>query len=115
MKLTWLGQAGFRIELGGVCIVVDPWASPHELRLAPPPPWAVVAEGIDWVLVTHEHLDHLDPPVLRLAVERSPTARVVIPGAIAPKRLGTTTWRRPAARSAVAPGATVFPAKPSQW
>ena len=84
MRLTWLGQAGFRIELDGICCVVDPWASPHELRLTPPPPWAVVAEGIDWVLVTHEHLDHLDPPVLRLALERSPTARLVLPGAIAP-------------------------------
>ena len=83
MRLTWLGQAGFRIEIDGVCCVVDPWASPHELRLTPPPPWAVVAEGIDWVLVTHEHLDHLDPPVLRLALERSPTARLVLPGAIA--------------------------------
>jgi L-ascorbate metabolism protein UlaG (beta-lactamase superfamily) len=83
MRLTWLGQAGFRIEIDGICCVVDPWASPHELRLATPPPWAAVAEGIDWVLVTHEHLDHLDPPVLRLALEHSPTARVVLPGSIA--------------------------------
>ena len=83
MRLTWLGQAGFRIEIDGVCCVVDPWASLHDLRLTPPPPLEVVAEGIDWVLVTHEHLDHLDPPVLRLALERSPTARLVLPGAIA--------------------------------
>ena len=84
MRLTWLGQAGFRIELDGVCCVVDPWASPHELRLAPPPPEALTAERVDWLLVTHEHLDHLDPLVLRAALERSPTARVVLPAAIGP-------------------------------
>jgi L-ascorbate metabolism protein UlaG (beta-lactamase superfamily) len=84
MRLTWLGQAGFRIEIDGVCCVIDPWASPHELRLAPPPPEALTAEGVDWLLVTHEHLDHLDPPVLRAALERSPTARVVLPASIVP-------------------------------
>src|SRR5687768_1882511 len=84
MRLTWLGQAGIRIEIDGACCVVDPWASPHELRPAPPPPWALVAEPVDWARVTHEHLDHLDPPVLCLALERSPTARLVLPAAIAP-------------------------------
>jgi L-ascorbate metabolism protein UlaG (beta-lactamase superfamily) len=82
-RITWLGQAGFRIELDGVCCVVDPWASPHEARLAPAPPEALTADGVDWLLVTHEHLDHLDLPVVRLALERSPTARVVVPAPVA--------------------------------
>ena len=59
-RLTWLGQAGFRLELEGVCVVVDPWTSPHELRAVPPPPLELAADGVDWLLVTHEHLDHLD-------------------------------------------------------
>jgi L-ascorbate 6-phosphate lactonase len=84
MKLTWLGQAGFRIELGGVCIVVDPWASEHELRRIPVPDRALVADGVDWLLVTHEHLDHLDPPVLQLALDRSPASRLVLPAPAAP-------------------------------
>ena len=83
MRATWLGQAGFRIEIDGACCVVDPWASPHELRLVPPPPETLTADGVDWVLVSHEHLDHLDPPVLRLAAERSPAARLVLPRSIA--------------------------------
>ena len=84
MKLTWQGQAGFRIELGGVCIVVDPWASEHELRRIPVPDRALVADGVDWLLVTHEHLDHLDPPVLQLALDRSPASRLVLPAPAAP-------------------------------
>ena len=81
--VTWLGQAGFRIDLDGVRCVVDPWASPHEARLVPPPPEELTADGIDWLLVTHEHLDHLDLPLVRLVLERSPATRVVLPAPVA--------------------------------
>jgi L-ascorbate metabolism protein UlaG (beta-lactamase superfamily) len=84
IRLTWLGQAGFRIDAGGTSFVVDPWATPHEHRLIPPPPLALAAEDIDCVLVTHEHFDHLDLPFLAVILERSPTAAVVIPEALAP-------------------------------
>jgi L-ascorbate metabolism protein UlaG (beta-lactamase superfamily) len=83
-RLTWLGQASFRIEAGGASFVVDPWVSPHEQRLAPSPAVDLAAEGIDWVLVTHEHLDHLDLPFLPDVLERSPAASVVLPAAIVP-------------------------------
>jgi L-ascorbate metabolism protein UlaG (beta-lactamase superfamily) len=82
-RLTWLGQAGFRLELEGVCIVVDPWTSPHELRIVPPPPLGLAAEGVDWLLVTHEHLDHLDVGLLPVVLRRSPAARVVVPAPVA--------------------------------
>ena len=83
-RLTWLGQAGFRIEIGSVSFVVDPWLSPHELRLASTPAVELAAEGIDWILITHEHLDHLDLPLLPEVLERSPAASVVLPAAIVP-------------------------------
>jgi L-ascorbate metabolism protein UlaG (beta-lactamase superfamily) len=83
-RLTWLGQAGFRIEAGGVSFVVDPWLSPHELRLASTPAFELAADGIDWVLITHEHLDHLDLPLLPELLERSPAASVVLPKSIVP-------------------------------
>jgi L-ascorbate metabolism protein UlaG (beta-lactamase superfamily) len=94
-RLTWLGQAGFRLGIDGIELVVDPWVSPHENRLVPPPPLALAAEGLDWVLVTHEHFDHLDLEFLPIVIERSPTARVVLPapllplvaGIVAPDRL----------------------------
>ena len=83
-RLVWLGQAGFRLEVGGVSVVVDPWLSPHELRLAPTPALELAADGLDWVLITHEHLDHLDLPLLPEVLERSPGASVVLPAPIVP-------------------------------
>lgn len=83
-RATWLGQAGFRLELDGIAVVVDPWASPHELRLVPPPPRALAAEDVDWLLVTHEHLDHLDLPFLPTLLERSPGVRIVLPAPLVP-------------------------------
>lgn len=79
---TWLGQAGFLLELGGRRILVDPWVSPFEGRLAPIPPLPLVAEAIDTILVTHEHLDHLDQAFLPVLVERCPHVRLVLPAAI---------------------------------
>ena len=83
-QLTWLGQAGFRIELGGSVAVVDPWLSAHEDRLIPSASLELAADGVDVLLVTHEHLDHLDLPFLPSFLERAPDAPVVIPAAIAP-------------------------------
>jgi L-ascorbate metabolism protein UlaG (beta-lactamase superfamily) len=82
-RLTWLGQAGFRIEIGDTVAVVDPWVSSHEDRLIPPAPLELAADGVHLLLVTHEHLDHLDLPFLPQFLERSPSARVVLPAAIA--------------------------------
>lgn len=90
---TWLGQAGFRIEIEGATVVVDPWGSPHELRLIPPPA-APAVEGIDWLLVTHEHLDHLDLPFLPSLIEGSPGARVLVPGPLAPMLEGVVPGDR---------------------
>ncbi len=82
--MTWLGQAGFRIELDGQRVVIDPWQSPHEGRLIPAAPLDLVADDVDWVLITHEHLDHLDLPFLPVVLDRSPGARVVVPEPLAP-------------------------------
>ena len=81
-RVTWLGQAGFRVLIDGTCVVIDPWVSPHEGRLIPPPPPALAADGVDWLLITHEHLDHLDLPFVGTVLERSPASRVVVPAPI---------------------------------
>jgi len=83
-SLTWLGQAGFRLEIDGASFLVDPWVSPHESRLIPSPPLALAGEGVDGVLITHEHLDHLDLPFLPLLLERSPHASLALPAPVVP-------------------------------
>jgi L-ascorbate 6-phosphate lactonase len=83
-RLTWLGQAGFRIELDDTVAVVDPWLSSHQDRLIPVAPLELAADGVDVLLVTHEHLDHLDLPFLPSFLERCPDASIVMPRATAP-------------------------------
>jgi L-ascorbate 6-phosphate lactonase len=77
--LTWLGQAGFLIETGGARLLVDPFFSEHEGRTFPPPPIDVFGARIGRVLVSHEHLDHLDPGSLRGVAVRSPEVAVIAP------------------------------------
>lgn len=88
VDVTWLGQAGFLLETQATRLLVDPWVSPHEHRLIEPPPLELVADGIDWVLVTHEHGDHLDLRFLGQVAERSPDARLVLPEPIAEQAEG---------------------------
>jgi L-ascorbate 6-phosphate lactonase len=77
--VTWLGQAGFRFEAAGRRILVDPFFSDHEDRTYPPLAVDEFGAGVDWLLVTHEHLDHLDPASLREVAARSERLRIVVP------------------------------------
>jgi L-ascorbate 6-phosphate lactonase len=85
VELTWLGQAGFLVEAEGVRILIDPFLSEYEARLYPPPPVEEVARDIDWLLVTHEHIDHLDADLLPILVRRCPSVRLVLPEPIVPQ------------------------------
>ncbi len=56
MKITWLGHSGFRIEIGGTTLLVDPWLTgnpmfPEERR-------GEAIDGAQFVLVSHGHGDH---------------------------------------------------------
>jgi L-ascorbate 6-phosphate lactonase len=82
--VTWLGQAGFRFDVGERRILVDPFFGEHEARLYPPPALDEHGTGVDWLLVTHEHLDHLDPYSLREVAARSETLTIVAPAPLEP-------------------------------
>ena len=70
MKVTWLTQAGLLFDTGSLKIMVDPYLSnsvgernPKKNRRIP------VDESIfdirpDVIIITHDHLDHLDPKTL---------------------------------------------------
>jgi len=66
MRLTKLVHACVRLEKDGAVLVIDPgiWAEPDAL------------DGAEAVLVTHEHVDHLDVDRLRAALTASPALNV---------------------------------------
>jgi L-ascorbate metabolism protein UlaG (beta-lactamase superfamily) len=77
-RLTWVGHATVLLELGGVRLLTDPLLRMRlgHLRRHGARPDPAVTEGIDAVLISHVHLDHLDVRSLR-SVARG--ARVVAP------------------------------------
>ncbi|MEM8592920.1 MAG: metal-dependent hydrolase [Pseudomonadota bacterium] len=55
MKLTWLGHAGWRLEIAGEVILIDPWVS-HPLMLEDRREEGTA--GATHILATHGHFDH---------------------------------------------------------
>ncbi|CAN5903220.1 MBL fold metallo-hydrolase [soil metagenome] len=77
--VTWLGHAGFLIQIGGKNILVDPnWALWHGpvKRVSHPSLTAKELPYIDLVLITHAHFDHLHLPSLRAIAAGQP---IVVP------------------------------------
>lgn len=84
---TWVGHATLLIQMDHVTFLTDPiWsntASP--LSFAGPPrfvPPGIALEDlppIDFVLISHNHYDHLDLETLEALAERNPEARFFVP------------------------------------
>lgn len=56
MKITWLGHSGFRLEIEGAVILIDPWLTGNPLF--PADRRAEAIGGATHVLLTHGHGDH---------------------------------------------------------
>ena len=93
--LSWFGQSTVALRFGGATALIDPFLSPHTERLVPPPFAAEEARGVDLLLITHDHLDHLDVSALPAIAAASPTAIVVVPEGIVERvtRLGVEPAR----------------------
>ncbi|TCK22574.1 MBL fold metallo-hydrolase [Pseudonocardia endophytica] len=106
LAATWLGHAGVLLEIDGRRVLVDPvWSKqvspvpfigPRRLHPAPGPLSALtaLAGGLDAVLISHDHYDHLDVrTVRRLAADTTATF-------VAPLGVGEhlRRWGVPAAR-----------------
>ncbi len=87
---SWLGHASMVCNLAGVTIAVDPVLSVRIgarlgkrtlglLRLQPAPATPECIRGVDLVLLTHAHFDHLDRPTLAAMSDRG-TSVIAPPG-----------------------------------
>ena len=56
MKITWLGHSGFRIEIAGAVLLVDPWLTGNPVF--PADRRAEALAGATHILLTHGHGDH---------------------------------------------------------
>ena len=56
MKIVWLGHSGFRIEVGGQILLVDPWLEGNPAFPAERRDYAI--SGATHILLTHGHGDH---------------------------------------------------------
>jgi L-ascorbate metabolism protein UlaG (beta-lactamase superfamily) len=57
MKIIWLGHSGFRIEIEGAVLLIDPWLTGNPMFPADRRTEAV--DGATHILLTHGHGDHI--------------------------------------------------------
>ncbi len=74
MRLTKFSHACIRAEGDGV-LVIDPGTFSERAAL----------DGVDAVLITHEHADHLDVDALTEALATRPAVRIFTPAEVVPK------------------------------
>jgi L-ascorbate 6-phosphate lactonase len=89
IELWWLGQAGFclRDPTGGPLVFCDPFLTVSGDRTwqAPITPDELASQA-DVVLISHEHIDHLDRPTLRAAATAPGSHfKLVLPTPIVPE------------------------------
>lgn len=75
--ILWLGHASFYIRTNGVAILTDPvFGDPSFItRLVPvASPLDLIAK-VDYILLSHDHRDHMDEPTLRSIAQKFPSAK----------------------------------------
>jgi L-ascorbate metabolism protein UlaG (beta-lactamase superfamily) len=79
VALWWLGQAGFVVRGAGMTLLIDPFLSQYKGREVAPPFTAEESSKVDYILCTHEHIDHMDLPTLQVVMRKWTEARIVAP------------------------------------
>jgi len=89
-RITYVGHATVLIEVGGARLLTDPVLRGRVAHLRRHGPAPEVPAGIDAVLISHLHHDHLDLPSLRLPAGEP---RVIVPRGAGPmlRRAGFET------------------------
>ncbi|MBV9712457.1 MAG: MBL fold metallo-hydrolase [Ktedonobacteraceae bacterium] len=79
VAMWWLGQASVVLRVAGMTVYIDPFLSEYPDRLAPPLFSPGEAAPADYILCTHEHVDHFDLQTLPGMAQISPRVRFVVP------------------------------------
>jgi L-ascorbate 6-phosphate lactonase len=88
--LWWLGQSGYVIKSPDLTITIDPYLSDAAAKDAPelsrlyPPPFKPEALDVSLYIVTHDHLDHLDPVTI-LRYQKKSSTKFIAPRQAAKK------------------------------
>ena len=75
--ILWLGHASFYIRTNGVSILIDPifGKPPVVTRFVDVPSPLEHIKQVDYVLLSHDHRDHMDETTLRAIAEKFPNAK----------------------------------------
>ena len=90
MHLYSLGQSGYIFKYNSISICIDPYLSnsvqdllgSKYKRQIPIYNNTKVLSSLDWILISHEHLDHCDPQTLTKLLEYSPNVKIVGPSSV---------------------------------
>jgi L-ascorbate metabolism protein UlaG (beta-lactamase superfamily) len=113
-RLRWLGHATVLVELDGVRLLTDPLLRPRVLHLRRAAALDTSGlEGLDAVLVSHVHYDHLDLPSLK---RLGRDVRLVVPRGAGPlvRSRGFGSVDELVAGDAVRVGSTLVRAVPAE-
>jgi len=85
--VTWVGHSTLLVQLEGVNFLTDPiWSNtPSPVQFLGPSRWVAAGiaiadlPSIDFVLISHNHYDHLDLPTLKTLAQRNPQTQFLVP------------------------------------
>lgn len=92
MRIRYLGQCGFVFEFDPVRLVVDPYLSDYVDKncsneqlswvRAYPPPTTLNEVAPDVILISHAHVDHLDPWTLGPYAQKNAAVPLIVPAPV---------------------------------
>lgn len=80
--ITWIGHATFLIQIGGVNILTDPIFGNSTIffpRILPPGIELETLPKIDFVIISHNHPDHMDSKSLLALKSQNPEIKILVP------------------------------------
>ncbi len=99
VHVWWLGQSGFLLKSSEATVLVDPYLSEHltrkyngtdrpHIRMTRAPLRGADLQGIDLLLTSHKHSDHLDPGTAPDVMAASPAALLGLPAPLLDHAVG---------------------------